>query len=226
MKVRELFASNVTRDIPPVVYFHEQIARQACRRGPRVHHHGRLARRRIRNQKRVPNGIHEQYVRLLTAIASELDKPGGPELPAAWISGFYGSGKSSFAKLLGLALDGVALPDGRSLAEALLARDSSPRASRAARGLDRTCGTRIDPMAVVFDIGGTARDDEQIHARSCASCRSASATATTRTWPRLRAAPRARRRSGPPLKPRRIRCSAGPGPTPRKMPWPTTSSRR
>jgi hypothetical protein len=48
------------------------------------------------HHKRVPSGIHEQYVRLLESITGELDKPGGPELPASWISGFYGSGKSSF----------------------------------------------------------------------------------------------------------------------------------
>lgn len=67
------------------------------------------------NNHHVPDGIHEQYVRLLTAIRTELDKKGGPELPTVWISGFYGSGKSIFAKLLGLALDGVALPDDTSL---------------------------------------------------------------------------------------------------------------
>jgi hypothetical protein len=161
MKVRELFSSDVTRDIPPVVYFHEQspdklgheVDEYIITGGfPDGHPH----------KKRVPNGIHEQYVRLLTAISSELDKPGGPELPASWISGFYGSGKSSFAKLLGLALDGVALRDGRSLAEALLSRDTSPRASEL-RDAYKQLRTKVDPMSVVFDIGGTAREGEQIH---------------------------------------------------------------
>jgi hypothetical protein len=84
------------------------------------------------------------------------------ELPASWISGFYGSGKSSFAKLLGLALDGVVLPDGSSLAAALLRRDDSPRAAEFAQaweGLTR----KVRACAVVFDIGGVARDDEHIH---------------------------------------------------------------
>ena len=109
MLIHELFVQDVTRDIPPVVYFHEkspnklssEVGEYIITGGwPKVHP----------NHRRVPDGIHEQYVRLLTAIAGELDKPGGPELPNSWISGFYGSGKSSFAKLLGLALDGVALP--------------------------------------------------------------------------------------------------------------------
>jgi hypothetical protein len=161
MKVHELFESDVTRDIPPVVYFHEQLpeklaaeVREYIITGGYPNGHP--------DKSRVPNGIHEQYVNLLTAIVAELEKPGGPELPASWISGFYGSGKSSFAKLLGLALDGVALPDGRSLAEAWLARDTSPSAKEL-RAAYKSLRTRIDPIAVVFDIGSAARDGEQIH---------------------------------------------------------------
>jgi hypothetical protein len=110
-KIRDLFASDVTRDIPPVVYFHEQSPEKLEAEVSRVHHHRRLARGHPTTAR--ADGIHEQYVRLLTNIAAELDKPGGPDLPAAWISGFYGSGKSSFAKLLGLALDGKACPTAR-----------------------------------------------------------------------------------------------------------------
>ena len=115
--LRTLFQSDVTRDISPVVYFHEQtpakiqteVSEYIITGGwPEGHP----------NRQRVPDGIHEQYVRLLRGISRELDKPGGPELPTAWISGFFGSGKSIFAKLLGLALDGMTLPDGTSLSEA------------------------------------------------------------------------------------------------------------
>lgn len=159
--IRDLFLSRVTRDIPPVVYFHEQspakiadeISEYIITGGwPEGHP----------NRRRVPDGIHEQYVRLLTHIADELEKRGGPELPNAWISGFYGSGKSSFGKLLGLALDGAALPDGRSVAEALLTRDTSPRAPELRAAWSRL-RTMIDPIAVVFDIGGVARDAEHVH---------------------------------------------------------------
>jgi hypothetical protein len=162
MKIHELFVSDVTRDIPPVVYFHEQspqklldeVAEYIITGGWPPEHP---------NHRRVPDGIHEQYVRLLNNIAAELDKAGGPELPAVWISGFYGSGKSSFAKLLGLALDGVALPDGTSLAEAWLRRDTSPKAAEL-REAWRRLRQKIDPLAVVFDIGSSARDNEHIHA--------------------------------------------------------------
>src|SRR3954453_22115638 len=156
MKIRELFTLVVDRDIPPVVYFHEQTPERLASEvseyiitggypagDPRV--------------RRLPEGqgIHEQFVHLLSAIKVELDKPGGPELPACWISGFYGSGKSSFAKLLGLALDGKKLPDGTPLAAALLARDDSPKRRELAEAWS-DLAEYIEPFAVVFDIGGVA----------------------------------------------------------------------
>ncbi len=165
MLIRQLFQQDVTRDIPPVVYFHEQspakveseVSEYIITGGWKKEHP---------NYKRVPDGIHEQYVRLLTAIAKECDKPGGPSLPTAWISGFYGSGKSSFAKLLGLALDGVELPSGKSLADSLLSRDMSDRAEEFREAWKNLRQKIEEPFAVVFDIGGFARDNEHIHSAS------------------------------------------------------------
>lgn len=162
MILRDLFQTDVTRDIPPVVYFHEQSpAKLASEVGEYIITGG--FPEDDPRARRVKSGIHEQFVSLLRQMARELAKPGGPELPASWISGFFGSGKSSFAKLLGLALDGVVLPDGTALATALLRRDDSPRAAELAAAWESLRG-RIDPIAVVFDIGAVARDNEQIHA--------------------------------------------------------------
>ncbi|MCA9627282.1 MAG: BREX system P-loop protein BrxC [Myxococcales bacterium] len=161
MKIRDLFANNVERDIPPVVYFHEQGPAKLAEEVSEYIITGGYPEGDPR-ARRVKNGIHEQFVHLLEGILRELKKSGGPELPASWISGFYGSGKSSFAKLLGLALDGVILPEGTPLSTALLARDDSPKRQElvdAWNGLME----RIRPIAVVFDIGGVARDDEHIH---------------------------------------------------------------
>ena len=109
-----------------------------------------------------PDGIHEQFVKLLENMKKALATT-GELLPACWISGFYGSGKSSFAKLLGLALDGRVLPNGKTLASALLAQDRSPaRAQFETVWSDFVEG--IGPMAVVFDVGAQARDAEHIHA--------------------------------------------------------------
>jgi hypothetical protein len=152
MFIRDLFVSDVTRDIPPVVHFHEQTPAKLAAEVSEYIITGGWPEGHP-NPRRVPDGIHEQYVRVLTGIAAELHKPGGPELPNVWISGFYGSGKSSFAKLLGLALDGVAMPDGSSLADAWLKRDLSPKAAEL-RAAWQALRAKIEPLAV--EGGGAA----------------------------------------------------------------------
>jgi hypothetical protein len=161
MTVQELFASDVTRDIPPVIYFAEQRPENLQAEVSEYIITGGYEEGDPRH-KRNADGIHEQFVRLLKSLGAELKKPGGADLPACWISGFYGSGKSSFAKLLGLSLDQRILPDGRPLSQALLERDDSPRAHEFAQAWNEAT-SGIDPMGVVFDIGGIARDDEHIH---------------------------------------------------------------
>jgi hypothetical protein len=167
MQIRELFSADVTRDIPPVVYFHEQsptklqseVSEYIITGG---YPEGHPAAKRY-GTTGGSGGIHEQFIRLLQGITHELRRKGGPELPASWISGFYGSGKSSFAKLVGLALDGVVLPDGNPLEKALLARDDSPQRQDLIAAWQEL-RSRLKPIAVVFDIGGVARDNEHIHA--------------------------------------------------------------
>lgn len=161
MLIRDLFLAKVDRDIPPVVYFHEDDPAKLESEVSEYIITGGYPDDDPRG-KRVKNGIHEQYVHLLRAIAEETKKAGGPELPACWISGFYGSGKSSFAKLLGLGLDGRTVPSGKKLADLLLERDTSPR-KQEFHNAWRALADLVDPIAVVFDIGGVARDEEHIH---------------------------------------------------------------
>lgn len=161
MRIRDLFVRDVTRDIPPVVYFHEQSPAKLEAEVSEYIITGGYPEGDPRS-RRVKSGIHEQFVHLLRGIRRELTKKGGPELPASWISGFYGSGKSSFAKLLGLALDGKVLPDGTPLSSALLARDDSPNRQELLDAWSETAA-HLPTFAVVFDIGGVARDDEHIH---------------------------------------------------------------
>ena len=162
MLIHDIFAADVTRDIAPVIYFHEQDPAKVMEEVSEYIITGGYPESDLRH-RRIAAGIHEQFVKLLRALATALRQQSGPELPAVWISGFYGSGKSSFAKLLGLALDDMRLPDQRTLAEALLARDDSPKAQEF-RDAWHAMRSQIDPMAVVFDIGAIARDDESIHA--------------------------------------------------------------
>ena len=100
MKIHELFVAKVTRDIPPVVYFHEQSPEKLEAEVSEYIVTGGYEEQDPR-QRRVRSGIHEQLVRLVSGIRKDLEKKAAPEPPASWISGFYGSGKSSFAKLLG-----------------------------------------------------------------------------------------------------------------------------
>jgi hypothetical protein len=159
-KLRDIFASDVTRAIAPIVWFHETSPEKLQAEVSEYIITGGWPEGERR--RRVPNGIHEQAVKLLTAIAQELDRKDRVDLPVAWISGFYGSGKSSFAKLLGLALDRTALPGGRSLAAALLDRDTSPRRQELRDAWDRLLA-KVEPMAVVFDLGGLSRGNEHVH---------------------------------------------------------------
>ena len=162
MKIRELFVEDVTRSIPPVVYFHQQSPESiAAEVGEYIITGG--WNEDHPNHRRVPNGIHEQYVKLLRGISRELGKEGGPDLPNVWISGFYGSGKSSFAKLLGLSLDGATLPDGTSLSQAWLARNRSQRKQEMIDAWTEL-RSKVNPIAVVFDVGALARDNEHVHA--------------------------------------------------------------
>ncbi len=163
MFIRELFLADVTRDIPPVVYFHEQSPQKLQGEVSEYIITGGYPEGDPR-ARRVKSGIHEQFVHLLQQIHREIERKGGPELPNCWISGFYGSGKSSFAKLLGLSLDGTLLPDGKALSAALLERDDSPRRKELDLAWEALTTRVSERIAVVFDIGAVARDGEHIHA--------------------------------------------------------------
>ncbi len=159
MQIGDLFEREVTRPIPPVVYFHEQEPAELEREVTEYIITGGYPKG---DPRATEDGIHEQFVRLLTNVRRELES--GAKNPACWISGFYGSGKSSFAKLLGLALDGQKLPDGRTVSDALLAQDLSPAAGDFKDAWRALVRAPVEPMAVVFDVGSRARDDEHVHA--------------------------------------------------------------
>jgi hypothetical protein len=174
-RIRDLFVADVTRDIPPVVYFHEQspqklaveVSEYIITGGYPDGHPGK---------KRIPEGIHEHYVRLLRAIADELDRPGGPEPADLLDLRLLRLGQVELRQAPRLALDGAELPDGRSLAEALLARDTSP-ASQELR--DAWAASR--PRSIRWPSSSTSAAPPATASTStrspCAWSRSASATA-------------------------------------------------
>ncbi|NQV48959.1 MAG: BREX system P-loop protein BrxC [Candidatus Marinimicrobia bacterium] len=59
----------------------------------------------------VTESIEEQFESLLTKMQAAMDVGGSNEI-GVWVSGFYGSGKSSFTKYLGLAFDDKVMIDG------------------------------------------------------------------------------------------------------------------
>ena len=154
--IKELLDRNIEENIAPVVYFHEQkiefIAKEVA---------DYVITTRPGTGGESGGGIHEQFVSILTQIADALEQK-NTSLPASWISGFFGSGKSSFAKLLGLALDDIKLPNNESLAEALIKRDDTPEANKLQEAWDRLMGL-IEPISTIFDIGSASRGDEGMY---------------------------------------------------------------
>jgi hypothetical protein len=157
MLISDLFEREVTRPIPPVVYFHEQ---SPAKLKDEVEEYIITGGYDPGDPRAAEDGIHEQFVRLLSGMKRHLTDQ---VEPACWISGFFGSGKSSFAKLLGLAFDNAPLPGGRSLADALLAQDHSKNAEEL-RVAWHSLVDGIRPLGLVFDVGSKAREDEHIHA--------------------------------------------------------------
>jgi hypothetical protein len=160
MKIRELFAKDVTRPIAPVVYFQDDDPAKLHAEVREYIVTGGYPPNDPRARRSEEGGIHEELVRLLRNLRAEIDR--GTNLPACWISGYYGSGKSSFAKLLGLSLDGRKLDDGTPLVDAFLGRDESPLRSELVQAWSGLV-TGLRPMAVIFDIGSKAHTGEHVH---------------------------------------------------------------
>ena len=84
MRIQEIFAAEVTRDIAPVIYFHEQDPGKVLEEVSEYIITGGYPESDPRH-RRIPTGIHEQFVTLLRALAAALRKQPGTDLPAAWI---------------------------------------------------------------------------------------------------------------------------------------------
>ena len=158
MKLKDIFRRDIQREIAPVVFFHDLNQKRIASEVEEYIVTGGWPKDHP-NATRVSNGIHEQYVKLLNNLGDALDQ--NETLPVSWISGFYGSGKSLFSKLLGLALDGTILPNGRKLDEVWLERNTSPRRQEMVDAWN-TLQSKVDSLSVIFDIGGSAIDNEQI----------------------------------------------------------------
>ncbi|MEQ1869726.1 MAG: BREX system P-loop protein BrxC [Vicinamibacterales bacterium] len=95
----------------------------------------------------VTEHIEEEFEKLLTLMQAALQAGGGNEI-GVWVSGFYGSGKSSFTKYLGFALDRGMKVEGDLFLHLL----QNQLRTAAGRALFNQVSTTYDPAVVLLDL--------------------------------------------------------------------------
>jgi len=95
----------------------------------------------------VTESIEEQFERLLAKMQFAMEAGGENEV-GVWVSGFYGSGKSSFTKYLGLAMDERVSIDGTRFLKFLQDRMNKPQT----RALLSTVAGRFPAAVVLLDL--------------------------------------------------------------------------
>ncbi len=95
----------------------------------------------------VTDSIDDQFERLLSKMQTAMDQGGENEI-GVWVSGFYGSGKSSFTKYLGLALDDSVHVDGVRFLKHLQDRLRTPQT----KALLGTVASKYSAAVVLLDL--------------------------------------------------------------------------
>ncbi len=95
----------------------------------------------------VTESIEDQFERLLDRMQLAMEAGGENEV-GVWVSGFYGSGKSSFTKYLGLAFDDQCMIDGTPFIEHLQDRLKKPQT----KALLNTVAHRFPAAVVMLDL--------------------------------------------------------------------------
>ena len=95
----------------------------------------------------VTESIEDQFDRLLSKMQLAMEIGGENEV-GVWVSGFYGSGKSSFTKYLGLAMDERVSIEGTRFLKYLQDRMNKPQT----RALLSTVASRFPSAVVLLDL--------------------------------------------------------------------------
>ena len=95
----------------------------------------------------VTDSIEEQFRKLLDRMQLAMESGGENEI-GVWVSGFYGSGKSSFTKYLGLAFDNQRTIDGTPFIKHLQDRLHKPQT----KALLSTVAQRFPAAVVLLDL--------------------------------------------------------------------------
>jgi hypothetical protein len=128
--IQDLFASNIHRRIEEVIKVDqtdEEVLRDEI------------------DEYVVTDAIKTHYTGILEAYRETPNKP--HEGIAVWVSGFFGSGKSSFAKMLGLAIENRPVA-GEAAAHRFGRRTGDPKL----QVLLQTISEKIPTHAVIFDV--------------------------------------------------------------------------
>src|SRR3954462_7596788 len=129
-KIASLFASDITRQIEEVI----KVAQPSSE----------IIASEI-DEYVVTDAIKKHYIHVLERYQETPQKP--HEGAAIWISGFFGSGKSSFAKVLGLAIEDRDIL-GTPAADRFAARASDPKLNVVLKAINE----KIPTHTVIFDV--------------------------------------------------------------------------
>ena len=97
----------------------------------------------------VTDRLEESFGDLLKKMNSAITDPVGGHDIGVWVSGFYGSGKSSFTKYLGFALDRNKMLGGKTFLDHLKDR----LRSETTKALFNTVSRNLDPHVIFLDLG-------------------------------------------------------------------------
>lgn len=98
------------------------------------------------NEYVVTEKLHDNYEKVIEELESAF-RDSSNEV-GVWVSGFYGSGKSSFAKYLGYSFQQSLLVDGISFGEKLMNRIED----NALKTLHRAVIQKYDPLVIMIDL--------------------------------------------------------------------------
>lgn len=94
----------------------------------------------------VTEKLHKNYEDVIGDLQSAFDN--GSKEVGIWVAGFYGSGKSSFAKYLGLSFDKSILIEGVTFGDKLMSRINDVGIT----AMHKTIIARHNPQVVMIDL--------------------------------------------------------------------------
>lgn len=94
----------------------------------------------------VTDKLHRNYEDVIQDLQTAFDD--SSKEVGIWVSGFYGSGKSSFAKYLGLSFDKSVMIDGVTFGDKLMSRIQDT----AIAAMHKTIINRHNPQVVMIDL--------------------------------------------------------------------------